>query len=98
VVPIDVDKLSVVHNEPAGRFEIEAGRWMAVLEYEMRGNKMIFTHTGVPRPLEAQGIGSRLARAGLEYAREKAHRVVPACEFMEIYIKRHPEYMDLVSQ
>ena len=94
---IDAEKLQVVHNTQQTRFEIQAEGHLAVLEYVMRGNKMIFTHTGVPRPLEAQGIGSRLARAGLEFARQNSHLIVPACEFMEVYVRRHPEYKDLVS-
>ena len=96
-MPIDAEKLTVVHNTEKTRFEIEAEGHVAVLEYVMRGNRMIFTHTGVPQALEAQGIGSRLARAGLDYARQHSHQVVPACEFMEVYIRRHPDYRDLVS-
>ena len=95
---IDLEKLEVVHDPAAGRFQIEAGRWMAVLNYEMEGNVMVFTHTGVPRPLEGQGVGGKLAKAGLEYARQKTHKIVPACEFMEVYIRRHPEYRDLVAE
>jgi uncharacterized protein len=96
-MPIDAEKLTVVHNIQHARFEIEAEGLLAILEYRMRGDRMIFTHTGVPRALEAQGLGSRLAKAGLEYAREKSLQVVPACEFMEVYIRRHKEYQDLVS-
>jgi predicted GNAT family acetyltransferase len=96
-MPIDAEKLTVVHNTDRNRFQIEAEGLLAVLEYVIRDDKIIFTHTGVPRPLEGQGVGARLAKAGLAYAREKSHRVVPACEFMEVYIRRHPEYKDLVG-
>jgi hypothetical protein len=95
---IEAEKLEVKHDPRAGRFQIEVGRWMAVLDYEMEGNAMVFTHTGVPGPLEAQGIGSKLAKTGLEYARTRSHRVVAACEFMEVYIRRHPEYKDLLAE
>ena len=97
-MPIDAENLTVVHNTDRNRFQIEAEGLMAVLEYVVRDNRIIFTHTGVRRPLEGQGVGARLAKAGLAYAREKSHRVVPACEFMEVYIRRHPEYNDLVGQ
>ncbi len=96
-MPINAEKLTVTHNVAHTRFEIEAEGLLAILEYVVRDNKMIFTHTGVPRPLEAQGLASRLARAGLDYAREKKYQVVPACEFMEVYIRRHREYQDMVS-
>ena len=95
---IDPEKLEAVHDPKAGRFQIEVGRWMAVLNYEMEGNAMVFTHTGVPRPLEGQGVGAKLARAGLDYARQQSHMVVPACAFMEVYVRRHPEYKDLLAE
>ena len=94
---IDPEKLLVVHDPKASRFQIDIDRWMAVLEYELSNNVMVFTHTGVPRPLEGQGVASKLAKTGLDYARENGLKVVPACEFMYVYIKRHKEYSDLVS-
>lgn len=94
---LDPEQLVVVHDPKANRFQIEVGKWMAVLEYELEDNIMVFTHTGVPQPLEGQGVGAKLARTGLDYAREHSHQVVPACEFMHVYIRRHPEYKDLVA-
>jgi predicted GNAT family acetyltransferase len=94
---VDTDKLEVVHEKRAPRFQVEVGKWMAVLEYELEGNTMVFTHTGVPRPLEAQGIASKMAHAALEYARQESYKVVPACVFMKVYIRRHPEYKDLLA-
>ena len=95
---IDAENFEVIHDPKAGRFQIEVDRWMAVLNYEMEGNAMVFTHTGVPRPLEGQGVGARLAKTGLEYARQQSHKVVPACAFMEVYMRRHPEYNDLLAE
>jgi hypothetical protein len=95
-VKIDAEKVNVVHNVKGRRFEIEIEQYLAVLEYEMRGNAILFTHTGVPTPLEGQGLANRLAKAGLEYAREQSYQVVPACEFMDVYIRRHAEYKDLL--
>jgi predicted GNAT family acetyltransferase len=95
---IDAEKLEVAHDPEVGRFQIEVGQWTAVLDYEWEGNAMVFTHTGVPRPLEAQGVGSRLAKTALEYAREHHHHVIPACVFMKVYIRRHPEYKELIPR
>ena len=95
---VDADKLEVLHDPKVGRFKIEVEGLKAVLDYEMQGNAMIFTHTGVPRPLEGQGVGGRLAKTALEYARVNSHKVVPACEFMYVYIRRHPEYQEMVVE
>jgi predicted GNAT family acetyltransferase len=67
-----------------------------VLEYQIENDNILFTHTLVPEALEGQGIGSQLAKAGLEYAKQNLYRVVPLCPFVSGYIGRHPEYQSLV--
>lgn len=71
---------------------------MAVLEYRMgRGNRIALTHTGVPKEMEGKGIASALARTALDYARANGLKVLPLCAFVQTYLKRHPEFMDLVA-
>lgn len=91
------DSLTVFHNPQAGRFELEKGSNLAVLEYHLADGRIVFTHTGVPEALGGQGIGSLLARAGLDYARAQSLAVVPLCSFIAGYIQKHPEYQDLVK-
>jgi predicted GNAT family acetyltransferase len=90
----------VTHLPELGRFEASAdGVPDAVgeLAYTTDGRKMTILHTGVPLELEGHGIGSRLARAALEYARAHGLRVVPVCPFVRAYLKQHPEYLDVVD-
>jgi hypothetical protein len=58
---------------------------------------MTIPHTEVQSRFEGQGLGARLARFVLDDARERGLRVVPRCPFIAAYIKRHPEYADLVA-
>jgi uncharacterized protein len=88
--------VAVVHHPEAGRFQLELEGQLAVLEYLLEPGRIVFTHTGVPPALEGRGLGSRLARAGLEYAREQRLRVLSACSFMDHYLEKHPEYQDLL--
>jgi uncharacterized protein len=87
----------VIHNPMTGRFELQRDGHLAVLEYQLSDGKIVFTHTGVPDALGGQGIGSLLARAGLDYARSQSFAVVPLCSFIAGYIQKHPEYKDLVK-
>ncbi len=89
---------AVRHNPEEDRFEIGSGPELAVLEYRRVGRTIVFTHTGVPPALEGRGLGSRLARAGLDDARENKLKVVPLCWFVRGYIERHPEYQDLLKK
>jgi uncharacterized protein len=89
--------IAVVNNEKAGRFEIETDGSMAMLTYRLLGNSILLDHTEVPRELEGRGIASQLAREALEFARSKGLHVVPICPFVSGYLRRHPEYHDLLS-
>jgi predicted GNAT family acetyltransferase len=89
--------LIVIHNPEAGRFEVKKNGHLAVLEYQQSDGTIIFTEASVPEVLGGQGIGSRLAVAGLDYARSQSLAVVPLCSFMASFIQKHPEYQDLVK-
>ena len=97
IMQIELDKLTVVNNTVASRFEIQAGEYVAVIDYYRKGNDIVFTHTGVPDALGGQGVASKMARMALEYARAEGFDVVPQCPFVRAYIRRHSEYQDLVS-
>ena len=89
--------IEVKHNPTEKRFEIEIEAHLAVLDYQLEGSTITFTHTGVPPVLEGRGLGSKLVRAGLDYARAQGLRVVALCSFVAAYIQRKPEYQDLLE-
>jgi predicted GNAT family acetyltransferase len=90
-------KPEVQHHPQDGRFSLGLEGNTAVLEYHRDDNIITFTHTGVPTELEGRGIGSRLARAGLDYAREQQLKVQAVCWFIAGYIEKHPEYQSLLD-
>ncbi len=92
---INAKDLEVVHNESEHRFEIWIDGILSELDYRLQGNTMVIYHTGVPSPLEGQGIAGRLTQTALEYANEKSLNVIPLCSYAAAYIRRHPEYNKL---
>jgi predicted GNAT family acetyltransferase len=94
---IDLDKITVVNNPNDNRFEVQEGEHLAVIDYYRDGNDIVFTHTGVPDQLSGQGLASKMAKIALDYARSEGFEVFPRCPFVRAYIRRHPEYQDLVS-
>lgn len=87
----------VKHDARRRRFELEADGRTGFLTYILKDGAMVFTHTIVPPELEGRGIGGRIVRAGLDFARAEALKVVPQCPFVGAYIERHPEYRDLLN-
>jgi hypothetical protein len=47
--PAAPDDIAVSHNQSAQRFETLVDGQLAVCEYQIEGDRMIFTHTLVPR-------------------------------------------------
>ena len=91
----DETHAEVVHEPDNNRFAVHVDGETSVLDYHLSADKVVFTHTGVPTALGGRGIGSRLVKAGLDWAREQGLRVRPLCPFVSSYIQRHPEYADL---
>jgi len=79
-----------------GRFEIEEQGQVGYLEYNLAGDVLQLLHGEVPQVLAGKGIASELAKSGLDWAREHGKKVDVICEFVAAYIKRHPEYNNLV--
>ena len=46
--------------------------------------------------LAARAVALKLVQGVLEDIRRKKLKVVPQCPFVATYIRRHPEWMDLV--
>ena len=94
---VNLDQITVTHNEGASRFELLVDGLRALLTYRRFPNRIVFDHTEVPKPLEGHGLGAKLARFALDFARANHLRVVPLCPYVSSFIRRHPEYQDLVS-
>lgn len=85
-------------NAAASRFEILTPQGKAVLKFVERDGTIDLQHTSVPDALEGGGYGSALARAALDHARAHGLKVIPTCEFVRTFVKRHREYDDLLTK
>lgn len=95
MVKLKLDNLEVLHKLDDTRFEIQLDDQFAVLEYHLDGTTMIITHTYVPPRFEGQGIANKLANTALEHAKENKFKIISFCSFVDVYLRRHPEYQDL---
>jgi len=95
--PAAPDDIAVTHNEAEMRFEALVLGQLAVCEYQREEDRMIFTHTYVPTELRGRGIAGKLVRVALEYAQQHGFRVVPACSYVDVFVRRSPEFRTLVE-
>lgn len=95
-----VPDIVVEDNPIESRYEARIGdRVVGISEYELpdEAGPIVFVHTEVMPDAEGQGVGSRLARGALDDVRRRRLSVVADCPFIAAYIRRHPEYRDLLA-
>lgn len=96
-MPTRAEPEDVRRNDDRSRYELTAGGLLAVCEFNRLSSAVMFTHTEVPEALEGRGVGSSLVRGALDDVRAQGLEVIPLCPFVAAFIRRHREYMDLVS-
>ena len=92
----ELENAAVIHNASRRRFEIDIDGQLSLLEYTFKNHRLFLTHTEVPPALERHGLGTKLAHAALEYARQNDLTVVAICPFVQEYVANHPEYQSFV--
>lgn len=89
---IDIDEVNVLHLPEQNRFEIRVNDLVAEMTYSLHSGTITFLHTGVPPELEGQGVGKKLVKEGLDYARDHGFKIKSTCWFVSMYLNRHSEY------
>lgn len=90
--------IEFVDDAQATRFELRSDEeLLGFLAYRLTGDDLTMIHTEIDPAHGGQGHAATLVRAALDDARERGLRVVPTCAYVASYIRKHPEYADLVS-
>jgi len=83
-------------NAEARRYELTMDGETAVVIYNPVAGGLLVTETLVPIPLEGRGLASRMARHVLADLKQRGLVILPTCPFFAGYLKKHPEYAELV--
>lgn len=94
----DEPVISVRDDLEEGAFVIEVdGIRAGKADYRISDGRVIFTHTEISDAFSGRGLGSRLARYALDDVVRRELLIVPRCPFIAAYIRRHPEYQEMVD-
>lgn len=94
---LDLNSVPVINNEQARRFEATVDGQKAFLNYKRFPDHIEYLHVEVPLEFEGKGLAGKITKTALDFARENGLRVVPKCPYVRVYLRKHPEYQDLVS-
>lgn len=79
------------------RYEARVGDDVAGrLDYHSQPSLITILHTEIDPRFEGRGVGSTLVAGALDDVRARGLSVLIVCPFVLAYVKRHPEYADLL--
>ena len=91
----------VTDNPAASRYELHVGSELAgFVEYRLRDREGVIglVHTQVEPAFQGEHLATHLARFSLDNARARGLAVLPFCPYITSWIKKHPEYVDLIPE
>ena len=87
---------SVIDAPDRQRYEVvRNGTMLGYAAYQKINQLIVFTHTEVDPSVKGQGIGGQLVRGALDHVRTLGLPVLPICPFVQGWMARHPDYIDL---
>lgn len=97
--PDGTSRTDIADAPGRSRFEIRVdGDLVGFADYRRRPGRLALTHTEVDDAHQGRGLAARLTRFALDAVREQGLQVNPICPYVADYIRRHPEYADLVHE
>lgn len=89
----------VTDNPAAARYELHVGTALAgFVTYQLDDEDQVIAllHTEVEPAFKGAHLATLLARFSLDDARGRGLGVLPYCPYIASWIRKHPEYTDLV--
>ena len=90
--------MAIIDNQARSRYEFVVEGVTAFINYRRTPGVIALTHAEVPPEIEGRGVGTHMAREVLDAIRASGEKVIPQCSFVEAFIRRNPEYQDLLSK
>ena len=94
---MNYQEIELIDNIEKHRFELWAEEKCSSIDYKLEGNHLILVHTEVPEELEGRGIAAALVEKTLRYLQEHNLKMQPFCSYIQVYLKRHPEWEIIVA-
>ncbi|PTX56765.1 hypothetical protein C8N43_1427 [Litoreibacter ponti] len=91
-----MDEITKTVTGSKGRYALQTAQGEAEMTFSILSPRTIIVdHTAVPKELEGQGLGGRLAENLVADARANGFKIVPLCPFVNAWRRRHPDAADV---
>ncbi|MDQ4501593.1 GNAT family N-acetyltransferase [Sinomonas sp. ASV322] len=96
-----MDRIEIVWAPDLHRYELrDAGKRIGMTLYrpQEKGEVYAFDHTEVHEGYSGLGLAGRLVQFALDDVRARGVKIRPYCPYVRAFLRRHPEYQDLVVE
>lgn len=83
-------------NTDAGQYELDIAGETVFARYARQDGVLTILWVEAPPGLRGTGAAGRLMKLVAQEARERSWRIVPVCGYAAGWLRRSPEYRDLV--
>ncbi len=98
VNPDTADAIAITRSDAASRYEIrQGGELVGIADYFDDGGIRAFVHTETDPARRGQGLAGKLVGHALRDTRAAGLKVDPVCPYVAAFIRRHPQYGDLLA-
>lgn len=87
-------------NDEAKRYELEYEGITAFIDFKKNASsrRIYLVHTEVPEEFRNQGLAEKLVLKSLNDVKDMGWDLMPLCPYIVTYLKRHPEWVDIVDE
>lgn len=85
------------NNSEASRYEMDEQGQTSWADYRLQGERLYIDHVESPAALRGTGAAGRLMKALAQDARDRGLMITPICGYAAAWLRRSPDYRDLVA-
>lgn len=89
--------MAVEHHPERRRYELTEEGLTATADYRREEERLFITYVESPPALRGKGTAGRLMEGMLDQVRGEGLKVTPICGYAAAWIRRHPQYQDLMA-
>jgi predicted GNAT family acetyltransferase len=92
------DDVQLLNNVSQQQYELHLdGLRVSLASYLERGEVTVIPHTETLPAYGGRGLAGRLVAFALDDLRSRGRKLEPACPFVADFVRKHPDYQDLLA-